>query len=762
MPGIEFSGVEQRVLASIPDFVLIIDRELRIRYLNRAQPDFQIDEFLGRSILDTTPPDEQDRMQAIYLEIFQTGQLKRFEVRGPVANNRIGHYGVTAGPYLTQGETEENFSCLILLSRDITDLSMSGSEPSDRLLYLQTILNTAADGILTIDEKGIIYDFNAAAQRIFGYNAREMIGRSINLLIPPEHAAQHDGYINNYLRTGRSNIVNAGREVTARRRDGSIFPVYLSVGEARLADGRRMFTGIVHDISARKALARMLDQSKKRYRSLYERTPVMAHSLDPEGRILSVTDTWLERLGYDRPDVIGRHIGDFVAPEARDRVAGDLDRLKTQKALKEVETRFLTRSGETLEIELSAILEEGDEITPLSFVVLNDVTEKKKSGQALQGALARAELANQAKTEFLASMSHDIRTPLNAVVGLSRILLERMDELQLPPDVREFLDQINSSGLGLTALLGDILEMSRIEYGSLPLNTEVFPVSELIAALVDIGRHQATARGVELRETIADDTPAYIETDRAKLMKVIGNIIANAIKFSPDGEVVELHAHRTPDGRLAFAVADRGPGFPMERKQELFQAFHQGGLHREQGVGLGLAIAHKLVELLGGEIQVASEPNRGARFTVFLPAGVVAPPPRPPSGPGPLKTYPGRSVLVVDDDPINRGVMRAALERHGVDVYLEETGEAALAFCANPDRKLDLVLMDLRLPGIDGVDAAHRILRERPQLPIAIITADVFSEHREQARASGLADFLTKPLDLVQLQELLERTLHAS
>ncbi|HAS39767.1 MAG TPA: hypothetical protein DCS93_04780 [Microscillaceae bacterium] len=402
------------------------------------------------------------------------------------------------------------------------------------------------------------------------------------------------------------------------------------------------------------------------------------------------------------------------------------------------------------------------------------VEELKDAQKQLLEAQDQAYKANEAKTRFLANMSHEIRSPLNAISGFSQILLDKSEKLPMPAEFHQFLQNINQSSQNLSELINNILDLSKIEAGKTELFLEDLDFKQLFQGVYHINQGNATQKNVQLTYSYDSVLPVYITIDRTKINQVLMNLVSNALKFTPTEGRVTMKAHKevqqqalsqsTHQEWLVLEVADEGIGIPEDKLEHIFEAFEQSDntiTRRFGGTGLGLAITKKMVEMMEGSITVVSQEGKGSTFTVKLPLK----PTDQNKQALPEKTYEPHQfaadnvVLIAEDNIFNQQVLKVYFKRFPFEVYVVENGK--LAVDKAKEVKPDLILMDLHMPEMSGLEATRAIrqINEFVNLPIVAVSADAFIQQQQNALNAGMNDYLTKPVNLKKLKEVLVRYL---
>ncbi len=742
---------------------------------------------------------------------------------------------------------------------------------------MAAVLDTAVDGIITIDERGQILAVNPSVERLFGWGSEELIGQNIRMLMPEPHRSQHDGYLSHFKESGEARIIGVGREIEGLHKDGQLLPLRLAIGRAELP-GQVLYVGFVSDISQRKAMEKAVRESEQQYRSLIGNIPGVAFRclLDDDWSMLFISDAVAVLTGWPAKDFTERRksIAELFHPDDRPRIAEEVlqavhagrsyaieyrlyDRLgrehwiwesgsavcdeageprwidgvlldqtenKRRNAEYEGKVTAISKAMALIEFDLAGHIlsindnalqlfgyatasellgqhhrvlcdpqyaasdeyaqfwtelragrfsrgeyrrfgKAGQEVwiqatynpildidgQPFKVVKLaTDLTPRRLMEQELRTARDRAEQAAAARSSFLANMSHEIRTPMNAVIGFTELLLDTsLDDAQ-----RRHLRTVQQASRSLLGLLNDILDTAKLDRGAIELETLDFSLRELCEQVCDTHRLTAERKGLELHLEYPEALGEHFKGDPLRLQQVLSNLLGNAVKFTEQGSV-RLQVSGAP-GAVRFIVHDTGIGIAADRLERIFDPFAQADAsmsRRFGGTGLGTTISRQLVELMGGRILVESELGIGSRFIVDLPL---------PAGQGTERVRERRQtprlpllkILAADDVEQNLELLVLNLQRLGHQLITVGDGEAAVEMFTR--EAFDLVLMDVQMPGTDGLEASRRIraweqARQSGPVPIIALTASVLERDRQEALDAGMNGCAGKPLDMPAL-----------
>ncbi len=661
---------------------------------------------------------------------------------------------------------------------------------------LQTaILNSANFSSIATDDQGVIQVFNVGAQHMLGYTSAEVLNKITPADISdPQEIVQRASALSAEFDTTiapgfEALVFKASRgiediyELTYIRKDGSRFPAVVSV--TALHDAGNLIIGYLllgTDNTARKqveAEQRRLDQQLRDQqfytRSLIESIVDALITTDPDG-LISDVNAQTERLtGRSRKQLIGTPFKDYFTEPLRAQAC-----IAQVLSLKKVTNYELTARGHdqrntVVSCNATPFYDRDRQLRGV-IAAARDVTERKRldlalqeTNHALQDAKVTAETANQAKSDVLSSMSHELRSPLNAILGFAQ-LLDSSPPLPTPGQ-KDSIDQILQAGWYLLELINEILDLSLIESGKLSLSPEPMALAEVLADCQAMVEPHARQRGIHLQFT-APPQPLLVKADRTRVKQIFVNLLSNAIKYNRQDGVIEVTCALIADHRVRISVRDSGLGLSPDKLAQLFQPFNrlgqEGGV--EEGTGIGLVVSKRLVELMGGSIVAASQEGVGSVFSVELPASLaddldhasVLPDPAgsPAQVPAPATGLPLRTVLCVEDNPANLLLIARLLARRP-DLRLisakDGRGGIELARTIRPD----VILMDINLPGMSGLTAL-RILADDPStapIPVVAISANAMPRDIDRGLAAGFFRYLTKPIRVGEFMLTLDQAL---
>ena len=521
-------------------------------------------------------------------------------------------------------------------------------------------------------------------------------------------------------------------------------------------------------------------ESEQRFRDLFEYLPIPYQSLDIHGYWLDANPAMARLLGFDHPDeLLGLDFGDYWDDASRQYFPATFSAFKNTGATRG-ELRLRRRDGSSITVILTGrIQHDADGRFQRTHCILTDISERRAMEQEIRALnadlerkveerTAEALAANAAKSEFLAHMSHELRTPMSGIIGMAELTLRTdLNEQQLG-----YVQKIASSANSLLGILNDILDLSKIEAEKLQIEKAGFDLRQLIEKVIYLVEITAHGKNLALTVDYAPDLSRWFVGDSLRITQVLTNLLGNAVKFTAAG-TVSLGIRQPVAGRLCFAVRDTGIGMTTEQRQRLFQAFTQADSSTTRtfgGTGLGLVISKRLVELMGGTIEVTSAPGQGSCFSVEIDAPECDAPDSgllagravriSPEGMGDQSIpagFAGRRILLVDDSAINREIVIGLLKGSDLLVEVAENGQQAVE--RSQETPWDLILMDIQMPVMDGLEATRCIRAFDPEVPIIALTANAYKEDIDATLSAGMNEHLTKPISRQQLLAALRRYL---
>jgi len=687
---------------------------------------------------------------------------------------------ISAHPFRRPGEAKLSVVCTF---SDITHTHELEEQVKRSSRRLQGLLDNAPDAIITVDLNSVIIDANRCAGTLFGYEPAALIGQPLQLLLPQSMTASHGQLVRGFAKEAQNGRKMApNRKVTARHADGSLMPVEVALA-AFHEQGRPTFMAIIRDVRQRVEREAALQE-------LLQGITQSPHGfliLDMEGYIQYANHAFARTTPYLIDALLGLEwltldVDDMARPSW---VAVRQAIVETGIWQDDVRQRDARGNNVTVRYVLSLVRDEDGNALKLVGVT-EDVTARLQVEQELERhrsqledlvaertldlviAKTAAEEALMSKSAFVANMSHEVRTPLNAILGFAQVLRKEVQD----PRVLDRLEKIDTASQQLLAIINDILDFSKLEAGKLDIASEPVSISAALEYAADLARSKIGHKPVKVSVGVEAGVPEWVNSDPIRLGQVVGNLAANAAKFTERGEITLSARVLSSDAghcQIRLEVSDTGIGIDPIHQDKLFQPFAQADnsiTRRYGGTGLGLAICRNIITAMGGSIGLQSEPGMGSVFWIELPFGLsecgeARIKPKAvgrPATPQAEQRFRGR-LLVAEDNPMNQMLVTAMLVPLGLDPVMVDNGLAAIEACQG--ELFDLILMDLQMPEMDGLTAT-RALKADPRtrdIPIVAMTANAFTEDRAACRAAGMVDFVEKPVQLPHLVEVLAKYL---
>jgi len=770
------------LLDSLPLLAGVKDRTGRYVFVNRA-----MQEWLRAHQIDITGKRDSDVLPPAVAAFVRESDEKLFRGEAPFIEYECNQHewfpSTGEGRWLMRKVLLHGSpwgDAVLLLAQEITELHNAQVELARQRDFVQAVLDSSRALIVVLDAAGRIVRWNRECERATGYHESDCRGKAFAEALGAAGSKAEFQRLFSRILSGES--VEA-EPVELLGRGGKRLMLDLSGGVVRNESGDPewvVVTGIDRT-AERQAEARRTELARE-LEAIWNNSLDALLFLDPSGRIVAANPAFCRLAGVREEEAAGQPLTSLIA-EWPGFEAAELERFRdlfARRAFEPFATREVRlKDGRRLWLELASSFVPRAGGQPLLLLSARDITRHIQSEQQLRAAneflettalwarelAAKAESASAAKTEFLAHVSHELRTPMNAILGLLELTLQS----PLTGQQRESLEMARESAESLLGLVDDLLDVAKAESGRLSCSPAPMRLRQVLSGIMRLMVHRGSAKGLAVRWRVAEDVPDLILADGARLRQVIANLIGNALKYTRQGSV-ELDVDRLLAGgqaRLRFVVRDTGCGIPPERWAEVFEPFVRLEPAAEGGTGLGLTISASLVDLMGGRLVLSSEPGAGTQFGFTIPLVEVPPEQAPPDPPPRLQaaahSKPGGRILVAEDNPLNQQVIRGLLEKEGFSVTLVSDGEAAVREALSG--AYDLVLMDVQMPGMDGLEAARAIRAKEPpqrRIPILAMTARAMEEDTAACWAAGMDGYLAKPVRISEVLAALAEHLPGS
>jgi PAS domain S-box-containing protein len=758
------------VIDALSAHLCVLDEHGNVLMVNQAWREFAEDNppvapnhGLGANYLQMCKGEFAANLQAVL-----TGEKSGFQFEYPCDSPYAKRWFVA---HVTRFEVDGKMR-VVVAHENISERKLAENATRQNEARYRSLIEAMAEGMVMHNRNGDIVEWNTAAERILGLNEEQMQEQS---LVNQQWEALHedgaafspDQYpTKKALQTGQSQLKVV---MGVYRANGQLTWISVNAEPLFAPDEDEAYAVVTtfDDISERKHVQDALDWERRRLRILFDTIPDLIWYKDTEGRYLGCNRRFEQFFGAMEKDILGKTDHDFVSRDLADFFRQhDRNALEAGHALSNEEEICFASDGhkELLETTKAPMYDRHGKVIGV-LGIGHDISERKQTEQDLIQAREAAESANRAKSSFLANMSHELRTPLNAVLGFTQILAGAED---LQADYQRMVSTINRSGEYLLTLLNDVLDFSKIEAGRFEINPRACELREVLSGIADIFSARAQQKGLHFKTNLAPDLPLKVEIDDKRLRQILLNLLGNAIKFTETG-TVELSCCYE-NACLFFTVRDSGIGIAQDKLATIFQPFQQIGEERYkmQGTGLGLAICLKLTELMDGQLNADSREGEGSTFSARLPVKVLQTAPDVKSasaeesqriiGYQRLDGDKPYRILVVDDVRYNRAVLHAMLEPLGFAIDVVDSGETCLSLLVNTPP--DMILMDLKMPGITGLETTRQIRAGKFTMPIIAVSASILREDIDAALSVGCNEHLPKPVNKGNLLACLQRNLN--
>jgi PAS domain S-box-containing protein len=781
------------VIRSAPDLYLLIKADLTIVEASDAYLTSTMTErsaIIGRTVFEVFPDAPEDQatdgvanLRASFVRVLEERKpdqmpTSRFPLRQPNGELVERHWRTLNSPVIDE---QGRVQYIIHRTEDVTESFQlqRQTEETGRALHrvevqsrrYQALIDQAPDAMVLVDDAGRILLINRQTEQLFGYARDELLGQSLEILIPERFRSNHGGHVSRYFASPVSRPMGSRLELHGRRKDGTELPIEVSLSPQR-DDDYVTVSASIRDVSERRHFEAAARLAGERLRSAMEATQDAFALFDADDRLIMCNSVFRrlahaaepEKLvGKSYTQVLDAWIGQIDFPDAASRERFRQDRVSRRSLDPSTTFDVRLRDGRSLRIADRQTAEGGIVKT------IWDITDDERRAEELRDARSAAESASEAKSEFLSSMSHELRTPLNAVLGFAQLLLRDRRE-PLSQRHRERVEHVLRSGEHLLRLIEDILDLSKIEAGRVSLSLEPVGVSDVLREIASTLEPIAARQNITLEVDPVQPVLPVVLADRTRFAQILMNFGSNAVKYNrPEGRV-SISVSMPSDATVRVTVADTGIGIPIEQQDKLFQPFQRAGQETGpiEGTGIGLMITKRLAELMHGTVGFRSVADQGSEFWIELPVpssdeAFTAPAATPTRDLHVRGATGQRLVLCVEDNPANIVFMRDLMSTLD-DIELVTVPTAELGIELARARHPDLVLMDINLPGMSGMDALRVLKSDETtrSIPIIALTAAASERDRHGGVEAGFYRYLSKPANVDELLDAIDSALRTN
>jgi len=662
---------------------------------------------------------------------------------------------ITITPVTQNGET---FFCAFL--QDISKRKEAENQLFQSENRSKLIMNASLNAIVTIDINGIITFWNQQAEFIFGWKTEEVVGKDLSdIIIPHQHIEAHRRGMKHYIKTGDGPVLNKPLNLTALNRKGVEFPIEMSIIPINESD-QVFFCAFIQDVSEKMEAENIRKIQEEKYQNVIAHMNLGLLEVDNNEVIQYANQSFASISGYEINELIGNKPSELF-------VFGDnFDTINNKKELRKQGTSDVyqipikNKRGELKWWTISGAPNYDNKGNVIGSIGIHlDITEQKQLEIDLENEKTKALESSKAKEIFLANMSHEIRTPLNAIIGF----LRELEKQELTEIQKEYINNSSIASKHLLAIINNILDISKIEAGEMSLEFENFVFEKSITNVATVMQPLLDQKGLELKITISKKIEKVLVGDTLRLQQILFNLVGNSIKFTSKGSIsvnCEVVSDKTHSQKLKISIADTGIGMESSFIENVFNKFSQEDkaiTRKYGGTGLGLSITKELVKLMGGKIEIESKKNSGTTIHIFLnyPKGDVRFVEEQDND-KPQTRLDNISILLVEDNYLNRMVAQNSLQYFNCKVTEAENGVEAITILK--EREFDIILMDIQMPEMGGIEATEIIRNElKCTTPIVALTANAFKTEIDKCKKAGMDDYVTKHLDEDVLIEIFSK-----
>lgn len=743
------------LLANIQSGVMVEDENRKILFINQLFCNFfgikeRPETMVGMDCAVTAersrhifrkPDDFVNRLETI----FEEGKIVTNELIETTDNRFFERDYI---PIVINGELQGNFWKYTDVTEKKQTLTLiEQNEERNRL-----IMNAALNAIINIDSAGKITFWNRQAEKIFGWSQDEVLGQNLtDTIIPEKYASGHINGMNHYLETGEGPVLNRQLELSGLNRDGQEFPIEISILPINHNE-EKFFCSFIQDISERKKAETSLKAQEEKYRNIIANMNMGLIEVDRNDIILYANQGFLSISGYELDEIIGKSAPEIFMYNEDLKLVKSKQELRRKGISNLYQLPIKNKKGELRWWAISGGPNYDDNGEWIGSIGIHlDITEQKRMEIELKNEKIKAQQASKSKEAFLAHMSHEIRTPLNAIVGF----LRELSKQDLTAAQKEYVNNSNIASKHLLAIINNVLDISKIEAREMSLEKEDFIFENTINNVVTVMKPRAEAKELYLSKSVSEHIPKVLKGDVLRLEQILFNLIGNAVKFTTQGGVaVDCSLVESSDARqkIKISISDTGIGIDADFQKDIFRKFTQEDkaltTKRYGGTGLGLFITRELVELMGGTIEIESEKGKGTVFHVYL--ELEKGDEEKIQKANQLEEWMNLenvTILLVEDNILNRMVAQNSLKHYKCNVIEAENGLKAIEILKT-GANIDLILMDIQMPEMDGIEATTLIREElKLDIPIIALTANAFKTEVERCQKVGMNDYVTKPFD---------------